>query len=114
LAAFEFRQTPVYAKSKLFRAKIKSILAVRNIEYELKDQINRAAISVILNLAEGYGRYHKADKRNFYINARASVYECVACLDLIFDNNIESEILDLAEELARMLSGLIQRFKVET
>ncbi|OGB88975.1 hypothetical protein A2625_04530 [candidate division WOR-1 bacterium RIFCSPHIGHO2_01_FULL_53_15] len=48
----------------------------------LKDQIRRAASSVILNLAEGSGRWTKRDKINFYRIARASAFECCAVLDL--------------------------------
>ena len=40
-------------------------------------QYARAIDSISANLAEGFGRYAKKDKINFYRYARASVYECL-------------------------------------
>jgi len=40
-------------------------------------QYARAIDSISANLAEGFGRYSKKDKINFYRYARASVYECL-------------------------------------
>ena len=45
--------------------------------YCLTDQLNRAALSISTNLAEGNGRFTKADRKNFFIIARGSVQECV-------------------------------------
>lgn len=44
----------------------------------LRDQLRRASISVVINIAEGSGKFSKADKKNFYIIARGSVCECVS------------------------------------
>lgn len=40
-------------------------------------QYMRAADSISANSAEGFGRYSKKDKINFYRYARGSVYECL-------------------------------------
>ena len=48
----------------------------------LKDQLERAASSVVLNLAEGTGRPTRPDKRKFYNIALGSLRECQAALDL--------------------------------
>jgi four helix bundle protein len=44
-------------------------------KYNLVDQIRRAAVSVTLNIAEGYGRYHYLDSLRFYYIARGSLEE---------------------------------------
>lgn len=107
---FEFRSTKIYQLAKEFRINILAILKKESIDRILADQINRASLSIILNLAEGYGRYHSADKRNFYVISRGSVFECVACLDIIFDSQIPNQYLTIAEDLGKMLSGLVKTF----
>jgi len=48
--------------------------------YFLADQPNRAAGSIATNLAEGNGRFTRADRKTFFIIARSSAQECVALL----------------------------------
>ena len=67
----------------------------------------------MLNIAEGSGRYTKADKRNFYVISRGSTFECVAIIDYLKEINAISEqefslfYSDL-DELSRMLFSLIK------
>ncbi len=82
----------------------------------LKDQILRAAISIILNFSEGYGRFTKNDKKHFYITARASLNETATCFDLILlhkqiDKERTAKFNNLVEELSKMISGLINSQK---
>ncbi len=79
----------------------------------LVDQLNRAALSIAANLAEGNGRFTKPDRRNFFGIARGSVQECVPLLELALRRKLlhetgHSELKDQLEEIARMLSGLIK------
>ncbi len=57
----------------------------------LTDQLRRAALSIPLNIAEGYGRRTIADRSRFYDIARGSAHECGAVLDA-------SDILKLVDE----------------
>ena len=113
----DFKNKEIYKKSKELYALVNSVLS-KEIPYSLKDQILRASISINLNFAEGYGRFHKKDKKQFYVNARASLNEVSACFDL-FQIHVElsKEVIDkfnfLAEELSKMLSGLINSMKEE-
>ena len=50
--------------------------------YFLVDQLNRAALSIVMNLAEGNGRFTKPDRRNFFTIARGSVQECVPLIEV--------------------------------
>ncbi|MCO5167524.1 MAG: four helix bundle protein [Planctomycetes bacterium] len=48
----------------------------------LADQLQRAATSVILNLAEGAGEYNPSEKARFYRMSKRSATECAAVLDV--------------------------------
>lgn len=48
----------------------------------LVDQLQRAATSVSLNIAEGAGEYSKPEKGRFYRMAKRSATECAAIFDV--------------------------------
>ena len=50
----------------------------------LRDQLDRASVSIVLNVAEGAGRFSPPDKARFYAIARGSATECGALVDLLF------------------------------
>ena len=82
-------------------------------QYGLVNQLRRCASSIALNIAEGYGRYYKRLKKQFYSYARSSVYECVPIITISFNQEYieEKEYKQLYNEcfeLSRMLSGLIK------
>ena len=47
-------------------------------KYNLTFQMRRAAVSIVLNIAEGYGRYHYFDCLRFYYIARGSMDEVLS------------------------------------
>src|SRR5262245_19436556 len=79
---------------------------------ELSDQLDRASISAVLNIAEGAGRSTPRERARHYTIARGSALESLACLDLL---DIERSAPDTArarESLRRLLmvlSRLIRR-----
>ena len=78
----------------------------------LADQLNRASLSISTNLAEGNGRFTKADRRNFFIIARGSLQECVPLLELArrrgqLSDADHAQLKARLEEISRMLAGLI-------
>ena len=48
---------------------------------ELADQIKRASLSSVLNIAEGCGKFNQLEQRRFFGIARGSAMECAAALD---------------------------------
>jgi len=110
---FDFEKFPVYIKSEEFYSKVLQVIANPKIDKNLKDQLKRASLSIVLNIAEGAGKYSKKDKKNFYVIAKGSVNECVAILrilkveKLITDDLFEKTYNDLLE-IAKMLSALIR------
>ncbi len=72
----------VYRVALEFRQSLGILDSVRNIS-ALRDQVFRAADSVVLNIAEGAGRCARADKRRHYSYALGSAMECDAALALL-------------------------------
>ena len=111
--AFLFENLDVYKLAVNFSHRVnqfcKSSLKGRSF---LADQLRRAALSISLNIAEGSGRWHKRDKRNFYIIARGSTYECVPILEIckkdgMISDNIYRGFRTDIERIGKMISGLI-------
>ena len=63
---------------------------------EIKSQLNRAALSIVLNLAEGSGKFEKNEQRRFFKIAFASIREVQAILDLIKNEDALSKADRLA------------------
>jgi four helix bundle protein len=79
----------------------------------LADQVRRAALSVVLNIAEGAGKYSGDDKASFYTRARGSATECAAVLDVcvrlaLVSSEYASQQKELLERVAQMLTRLIR------
>lgn len=58
---------------------------------ELVDQFKRASFSVVLNIAEGAGKFKRPDKQRYFAIARGSAMECGALLDLFRVTSIVQE-----------------------
>lgn len=109
---FDFERFPVYIKSEEFYYKVLRVLSNPKIDKNIKDQLRRASLSIVLNIAEGAGKYSKNDKKNFYVIAKGSVNECVAIIRILrIEHCIQEKdfILIYADllEMVKMLSGLI-------
>ena len=63
-----------------FRREVLTLLPMKRVE--LSDQLDRASISVALNIAEGAGRATPREQARHYTIARGSAVESLACLDL--------------------------------
>ncbi len=110
---FMFEKLDVYQKAVDFADQAASLTEQfpRGYGY-LADQLNRAALSIATNIAEGNGRFTKADRRNFFIIARGSAQECVPLLELakrrgLINDEQHADRHCQLEEIAKMISGLI-------
>lgn len=79
----------------------------------LADQLHRAATSIVLNIAEGAGKFSPPDKRRYYLIARGSATECAAIFDVFL--RLEAVTPDLNADakarLGRIASMLIKLAK---
>ncbi len=79
----------------------------------LGDQFIRAADSIALNIAEGYGRYHYKENRNFCWFARGSLYEAKTANQKAFNRSLISEtqfneLLNKLKECHLLLNSYIK------
>ena len=72
----------------------------------VRDQLDRASLSIVLNIAEGAGKASIPDRRRFYTIARGSAMECCAILDAM---KIKGRIDDARYEAGkRLLVRIVQ------
>ncbi len=111
--AFAFEKLIVYQKAVDFADRVAALTEQFPQKYNyLANQLSRASLSISCNIAEGNGRFTKADRKHFFGIARGSLQECVPQLELarpraLVQDDAHHELKSELEEIARMLSGLI-------
>lgn len=85
-------------------------------DFGLCDQVQRSAVSVMTNIAEGFERVGTPEKLNFYNIARASAGETRSLSYVIEDNfpQYADECTELRRKtgtVGRKITGLISSFK---
>ncbi len=85
-------------------------------DYGLRDQIRRASVSIMANIAEGHGRLSDREFANFLNIARGSAAELKSHLYVAIDIEFLSkdkfeELYSLIDEIQRMIFGLIKHLK---
>lgn len=109
---FRFRSFPVYIKAKELRGFVKNLLKdfPASERFSLVDQINRAANSICLNIAEGSNRASDKDKAHFLNQALTSLEEVISAFDLSLDDHYITQkemdnLLILGEDIGKQLIG---------
>ncbi|HXL81628.1 MAG TPA: four helix bundle protein [Pyrinomonadaceae bacterium] len=82
-------------------------------DFALRDQIRRASVSIMSNIAEGFERSGTAEFNQFLATAKGSAGEVRAQLYVALDQGyLEHDFFDkltfLATEVSRMTSGLMK------
>jgi len=83
--------------------------------FGLTQQMRRAAISVLCNIAEGQGRSTDADGRHFAVIARGSLLEIEAQLVIAADLNYlptdrAEKLIDQSIEVTKKVNALIHSY----
>ena len=115
--AFRYRKFKVYQDAISLHSLI--VQSVKNFPIEfrhLSDQVRRAALSVVLNIAEGSARFSDKDFNRFLGNSLGSTDEVVACCEVALNEKLispkEFEIIEsLGLEISNQLGGLSKKLK---
>jgi four helix bundle protein len=85
-------------------------------KFGLRLQLQRAAVSIASNIAEGHGRINRREYARFVSIARGSLKECETQLLLIrrlgfVEESIVAPLLELTDRLNRLITGLKRRLR---
>lgn len=113
--SFIFEKLEVYQRAVDFAERIETLSKGMTGQgyHHLLDQLRRAALSISLNIAEGNGRWHTKDRKNFFWIARGSVFECVPLVELcrrqkLISEETCAELKADLEVLSKMLTALVK------
>ena len=118
--AFAFEELKVYQNALDFAVSvietIDEIDAPRK-HYRLFEQLETSSTSVASNISEGKGRFSKKEFKHYLYVARGSLYETVTRLQIFkklkwLNENSYNRLYSEAEEINKMLSGLIRSIKI--
>jgi len=82
-------------------------------DFSFKNQIERAAVSIMNNIAEGFERQTNKEFRNFLYISKGSCGEVRSMLSLALDlnyinKNIYDKLSEDCSEISKILSGFIK------
>lgn len=108
-----FEEIRAWQKARELSRLIYSVSSARSFvrDHALKNQIRRAANSVVLNIAEGHGRHTHREFHQFVMIARGSLSEVQAALYIAADQGYIDgtefrSLYGCAEEIGKMLTQL--------
>ena len=107
-----FEDVIAWQKAKVLAAEIRKEFAALP-DWSFKDQIFRASLSTMNNIAEGFDRGTDKELRHFLHTARGSNAEVRSMLisaeDFGYANNSKiSELIKMSEEVSKLISGFIR------
>lgn len=113
---YKFKKLEVWQKAIKFVSEIYNLTANFPLEerFGLSDQLRRAAISIVLNIAEGSGSGSDSEFVRFLRIAQRSAFEVIAGLEITYNLKFISgpqleEITEKCNSISAMLGGLIKK-----
>ena len=114
----DYRKLEVWKKSRALATAVYRVTErfPKSEMFGLTSQIRRAAVSIVLNIAEGNGRWTMRDQSSFLVDARASAHEVEAVLYIAEDlkyvtADAAEQLRQSTNEIGRMLNGLLRYYR---
>ena len=113
---FDHEKLDVYQESLAFVSWLEPIMQKAPKTFAVRDQLDRASTSIILNLAEGNGKFTSPDRCRFFDISRGSALECAAALDVLAakGRGESSLVVSGKEQLCRIVSMLVGLIKANS
>ena len=108
----KFEEIISWKKAKELNIIIYSLGLLKN-DHSFRDQLQRASVSIMNNIAEGYERQTNKEFRNFLYIAKGSCGELRSMLYLALELHYISQkefdnLYSISIEISKLLSGLIK------
>lgn len=117
----KFEELVAWQKARILTAEIYHLSATGKFgqDFGLKDQIRRASVSIMSNIAEGFERNRPAEFHQMLSVAKASCGEVRSQLYVALDAGYLEQssfhtVLQKAEEVGRIIGGLRSAVKSQT
>jgi four helix bundle protein len=113
---FDHEKLEVYQESLAFVAWLEPLMQKLPKAVAVRDQLDRASTSIVLNLAEGNGKHTSSDRCRFFDISRGSALECAAALDVLVSQG-RGDLTAVApgkERLRRIVSMLVGLIKANS
>lgn len=112
-----FKDLLVWQKSSDLAVEVYKLFK-SNKDYSFRDQIQRATLSIMNNIAEGYARRSDKSFRHFLFIAKGSAAEVESMLIIAerlsyIENNDKEKALNSVTEISKMLTGFIKKLSAE-
>jgi len=114
MSTYKFQKLDVYQLGLEFVDKVYELTSglPESERFNLRSQLERAATSIVLNIAEGSTGQSDLEQNRFLGMALRSYLETVACLDLIERRKyLRSETIASTRELGHQLFVKLQAFR---
>ena len=111
---FPYENLEVYKKAFEFNQMLYGLTKQNNkFASYINTQLGRAAFSIMLNIAEGSAKYSNKDRRNYFITARGSVFECCSIIIFLHEEGeipkeLKNNLYSSLEEISRILFVMIR------
>ena len=110
-----FEDLICWQKSRTFVKEIYNITSngLFSKDYGLREQIRKASVSIMLNIAEGFGRKSHKEFKQFLFFSHGSVAEVQSALYIALDANyitdgVFKNLYNKCTEISKIISGLIK------
>jgi four helix bundle protein len=110
----DFRRLDIWKRSIMLAREINLLTSQfpSHERFSIVSQMNRAAVSIASNIAEGCGRRTKPDLIRFIHIAMGSAFELETQIEISFLNNYINDtthkiVINKLQELQKMMSGFI-------
>ena len=115
MGILKFEDILSWQKSRVLTVNIYKIFN-NSPDFAFKNQIQRASVSIMNNIAEGFERKSNKEFKYFLFVAKGSVAEVRSMLYLARDldtinDELFNELYDQTLEVSKLLSGLINKIK---